>query len=105
MHVNLAPPVFVSAKFPDNFEVPRLTVVDAVRHAATRLAVDIADILLQARVRDAAGAVRDRAVVVLGLGCRQGEEREESDGESELHCDGGYIADDRKLVCTKKKRR
>lgn len=63
----------------------KLTVVDVVRDATTSLAVNIADILLQARVRSAARAVGNRAAVVLGLGCREGEEREKCDGERELH--------------------
>ena len=70
----------------------KLTVVDTVGNATTSLAINIADILLQARVRNAATAIGNRAAVVLRLRCCKGEEREESDGESELHGDGGYIA-------------
>lgn len=102
MHVNWAPPVSLLAEILYYFGVFELTVVDAVRDTAASLAVNVADILLQARVRDAASAVRDRTVIVLGPGCRQGKEREERDGESELHCDVGYSAIDRKMVCTKK---
>ena len=63
----------------------KLTVVDVVRDATTSLAINVADILLQARIRSAARAVGNGAAIVLGLRRREGEEREECDGERELH--------------------
>jgi hypothetical protein len=68
-----------------------LTVVDVVRNATTSLAIDIADVLLQARVRSAASTVRDGPASVLRLGRGEGEEGEESDCEGELHVDGGWV--------------
>lgn len=64
-----------------------LTVVDAVRHAATSLTIDIAHILLQARVCDTACAVGDGAVGICALrhsGC-ESRESEDNGGGSELH--------------------
>lgn len=63
-----------------------LTAVRSGRNAATALAVDIADVLLQTCVGRAACAVGNWAASVLGCWCRESERREgESDGESELH--------------------
>lgn len=75
-----------------------LTVVGTARHASPALAVDIADVLLQARVGDTAGAVGYGAAGVLGAGGCEGEGCEGEDGgECELHFAGmlmlrnGYI--------------
>lgn len=93
MHVSCAPPIDrLLAQSRCHYTKFKLTVVDAVGDTTASLAINIADILLQARVRNAASAIGNRATVVLRLGCRKGEEREECDGESELHGDGGYIA-------------
>lgn len=62
-------------------------VVDAVRDAATGLTIDVAHILLQARVCDTARAVGDGAVGVCALrhgGCESREGKDDGGG-SELH--------------------
>jgi hypothetical protein len=64
------------------------TVVDVVGNATASLAIDVADVLLQARVRSAASTVRDGPARVLRLGRGEGEEGEEGDCEGELHVDG-----------------
>lgn len=98
MQVNFSPPVlYVSIV---SLQVSKkLTVVDASGHTTTRLSVNIAYILLQARVGDAARAVGNRAVGVLaGLHdhCRgQSEESKDGGSERELHvC--GWLVEDRK---------
>jgi hypothetical protein len=61
-----------------------LTVVGARRDTSASLSVHVADVLLETRVRDTAGAVRDRTASVLGLRGSEGQggkERDESDGE------------------------
>jgi hypothetical protein len=63
-----------------------LTAINSGGNTATALAVDIANILLQAGVGSAAGAVGNGAAGVLrgrSRKCHGGEG--ESDGESELH--------------------
>jgi hypothetical protein len=68
------------------------TVVGARRNAATGLTVDIADILLQAGVCDAARAVGDGAAGVLGSGGGDGEDGQGEDGgDGELHFAGCWL--------------
>lgn len=67
-------------------EVKRLTVGRPGRNAATGLAVDVADILLQRRVCDTARAVGDGAAGILGLGEGSSEGGEgENGGDGQLH--------------------
>lgn len=64
-----------------------LTVVDVVRDTATALTIDVAHILLQARVCDAAGTGGDGAVGVCALrhGSCESREGEDDGGGSEVH--------------------
>ena len=89
----------------------KLTVFGTVRNAATALTVDIANILLQARVGNAAVALSDRAVGVGALrhGSRESGDGEDNGGGGELHfcgieivCDiGGCMNNVLTCICQK----
>jgi hypothetical protein len=64
-----------------------LTVVDAVRHTSAALSVDVTNILLQARRRNAASSLRNRTVRVGSLrhgSCKAGDGENDGSG-GELH--------------------
>ena len=62
------------------------TVVGRGRHATTTLAIDVAHILLEARVGDTARSCSDRAAGILGAWGREGEGGEREDGgDGALH--------------------
>jgi hypothetical protein len=90
IQVRAPPPVqTLSAAGPCGYQEV-LTVVGAGRYAATSRSVDIADVLLEARIWGAAGAVGNRSAGVLWAGssnceCGDGEEK----GNGELHICGG----------------
>jgi len=65
-----------------------LTVVDAVGNASTTLSVDIADILLQAGVCNAASASGNRAV---GIGALGDSSRKSGEGEDDGGGGGGEL--------------
>jgi hypothetical protein len=70
-----------------NWECGERTVVGARGNAAAGLAVDVADILLQAGVCDAARAVGDGTAGVLRSRGGDGEDSQGEDGgDGELHC-------------------
>jgi len=63
-----------------------LTVVGAARHTPSTLSVDVAYVLLQARVCDTASTVGDGAASVLWAGSSHGEGGEgQNSGDCELH--------------------
>ena len=57
------------------------TIVGRGRHATTTLAIDVAHILLEARVGDAARSCSDRAAGILGAWDCEGEGGEREDGD------------------------
>lgn len=92
MQVNCPPPVVLSATGITTHLNRRLTVVGCRRHAATTLAIDVADVLLEARVGDAARSRWYRPASVLRTWCGEGEGGEGEDGEDgELHI-GGWVS-------------
>lgn len=87
MQVNCAPPTRTSVHDPfDVFWFKALTVVGSARHTPSTLSVDVAHVLLQARVGYAASAVGDGAAGVLWAGSCHSEGGEGEDrGDCELH--------------------
>jgi hypothetical protein len=84
MHVSCSPPASHISNIPSLYYcVFGRTVVNTIRYTSTALSVDVANILLQARSRDTASALRNRTVRI-GTSS-EGRDGEDDGGGCELH--------------------